>query len=124
MIRNRLELKPKHGLRVSPRYQIDCGPGQIIIACTKHAQKSTKQPYSPFSRCSSLVKSTLLVGLVGVSTAPSLNWMKLRSAVAAAWMRAVFLLRPSPLYFWPSTWKAHRKQHKHQNQKPEWRIAF
>lgn len=59
----------------------------------------------PLSKCSSLVKSRLQAGFSGVKTAPSLNCIKLRKAVAAASMRAIFLLRPWPKYFWPSTWK-------------------
>uniref|UniRef100_A0A2M4B282 Putative secreted protein n=1 Tax=Anopheles triannulatus TaxID=58253 RepID=A0A2M4B282_9DIPT len=52
---------------------------------------------------SSLVKSTFCSGSIGVSVAPSLNWMKLRSAEAAAATRANFLLGPVPTNFWPST---------------------
>lgn len=53
----------------------------------------------PLSKCSSLVKSRLQAGFSGVKTAPSLNCIKLRKAVAAASMRAIFLLRPWPKYF-------------------------
>uniref|UniRef100_A0A2M4DA10 Putative secreted protein n=1 Tax=Anopheles darlingi TaxID=43151 RepID=A0A2M4DA10_ANODA len=52
---------------------------------------------------SSLVKSTFCRGSIGVSVAPSLNWMKLRNAEAAAATRANFLLGPVPTNFWPST---------------------
>jgi len=53
----------------------------------------------PFSKCSSLVKSTLFVGFIGVNAAPSLNCIKPRKAAAAASILANFLLRPCPEYF-------------------------
>lgn len=71
-------------------------------------------PPAPFSlSSSSLVKSRLAASWRCddlMRTWPSFNWMKLRRADSAAINRAIFLLLPWPLYFWPSTWQTHDEE--------------